>query len=878
MHSDMNNNHPPSFFLKIFRWFCHPDILTPIEGDLMELYDERIEKHGKRIADLRFVIDVIQLLRPGILRPIEGSLKINYYDMFKHNIILTLRNFRKYKNSFLINLIGLSSGIATFLLIYLWVGDEVNKDHFHENKQSVYQVLRNIKLSDGSILTVETNSDLLLPALKEELSEVALATTLMQDISSAILTYQQGQIKTIGKHAGQDFFKVFSYPLIAGNPNTALADKSSIVVSKSLAERLLGTSENVLGKSINLLDNTDGEVIYEGDYIISGVFDMEELNTSESFDFLLTNKLFLSYRDKSDLSWDSNSSNVYITLKNGVNIGLFEEKLDLFYQSKVAEYTREQQFDGFASMFVQKYSERYLYNNFVNGSVNGGRIEYVHLFSIIACIILLIACINFVNLSTALASRRTKELGIKKVMGASKSNLIFQYLSESILLTFLSSLVAIAIVFLVLPYFNALTDKSLALKVDLKFIRYTALFIVAVGLLSGSYPSVFLSGLKIIEALKARLKTSFSEIIIRKGLIIFQFCISTILIISVLVIGQQIDYIQTKNLGLQMDNILMVQKEGKLVRNIDPFMADVRNIPTVVNATILEGSPISFDNAGGGFKRENQPMMQFTFARVGHDYIKTMGIELKAGRSFSRAFGNEGQKIILNETAIEKMGIEDPIGKVVNIRGNREIIGIVKDFHYLSLHNEIKPMFLIYEPDDSNVIAIKVKAGTERQTIADIEKVYKSYNPSLAFNFKFLDDEYDQLYNSELKVAGLSRYFAAIAVLISCLGLFGLAAFSTERRIKEIGIRKILGAGSLRIVVMLTSSFTKMVVVAIVIAIPVAYQVLGNWLDNFAYRISLGWGYFFVGASAALLIACFTVGYQTWSAADVNPVKCIRDE
>lgn len=270
--------------------------------------------------------------------------------------------------------------------------------------------------------------------------------------------------------------------------------------------------------------------------------------------------------------------------------------------------------------------------------------------------------------------------------------------------------------------------------------------------------------------------------------------------------------------------------------------------------------------------------MQFTFAPVGYDYIKTMGIKLKEGRAFSREFSNEGQKIILNETAIKRMGLENPIGTVVNIRGNREIIGIVEDFHYQSLHNEIKPMFLIYQPGDANSIVVKIKAGNEKQSVASIEKIYKKYNPALAFNFRFLNNEYDQLYNSEMKVAGLSKYFALIAVLISCLGLFGLATFSTERRIKEIGIRKILGAGSFRIVLMLTSSFTKMVVVAIVIAIPVAHQILGGWLDNFAYRISLGWSYFFIGASAALLIACFTVGYQTWSAADVDPVKCIRDE
>ena len=844
----------------------------------MELYEERVQEKGKIKADLRFIADVLLLFRPAIIKSTQGTYRLNFYGMLRHNLILAMRNFKKHKSSFLINLIGLSTGMAAVLLIWLWIADEVNKDQFHTSGPQLYQALRNIQLGERGIRTAETNSHFLIPLLQEEFPEVERAVAVNEEVSSAILSYDNGKVKGTGLHAGDEFFNIFSFPLEFGNRDLALADKNNIVLSRSMAERLFGDPAEAMGQLVHLLDNTDGEIMYENDYVVSGICDLSLVNTSMQFDFLLTNKLLLDTTDPDNFSWDSNSSDVYVVLREDVNIGRFEEKLDRIYSAKRPYPSMDSTYAHLPEMFLQKYTEKYLYNRFENGSVAGGRIEYVRLLGIVALIILLIAGINFINLSTALANRRMKELGIKKVVGASRTSLISQHLLESTLLTALAAVVAIVLVLLSLDYFNYIADKTISFAPDLSFLSYFLGFILLTALLAGSYPALFIAGFNPLQALKTRIKTSFGELLIRKGLIIVQFVVSTVLIVSVIVISRQIDFVQSKNLGYATDNLMSIEKEGDLVNGIAPFLEATRSIPGVSSATVLDGSPVHFSNSCGGFRRPGRPPMQFTFGYVGFDYIKTMGIELTAGRSFSRKFSNEHKKIILNETAIAQMGIEDPIGKVVNIRGNREIIGIVKDFHYLSLHHQIEPMFLIYEPEDANTIVIKVKNGTEKQTIASLEEIYHQFNPGLTFNFNFLDESYNRLYRSEQRVGRLAGFFAIIAILISCLGLFGLAAFSTERRIKEIGIRKILGAGSRQIVYMLTSDFTKMVLIAIAAAVPFSYWLLSEWLSNFAYRIDLNWSFFVLGAILTLAIAWLTVALRTLKAANVNPSKCIRDE
>jgi ABC-type antimicrobial peptide transport system permease subunit len=868
---------PPHRALKFLRWFCREDYLEEVEGDLIEVFEKQYEDNPAR-ARRKFRYSVIRYFRPAFIKSLKIGQHANTTIMFRHNLLLTLRHFRKYKTSFFINLIGLTTGLASVLLIYLWVQNETSKDQFHQHKDQLYQVLRNIDIGSYGILTVETNSMLLAPALSEELEEVARIVPVADEFSSAIVSTDQVKMKADGKLAGKDFFNIFSFNLVQGNKDEVLSNKNAVVISQQMAHNFFPLEHNVLGKTLNVLDNTDGETVYAGDYVVTGVFDQTGLNTSESFDFLLTNALYVDKRDLDDHSWDSNGNNVYLTIKEGVDIDQFNDKINDFYRSKLVTLFGEKDPASISTMFLQPYADRYLHNKYKNGQQAGGRIDYVILFSAVGMILLLIACINFMNLSTAHASRRLKEVGVKKVVGASRAGLVSQYIGESMLLVLISSIVALIVVFILLPHFNTLTGKALILTWDVNLIAGVLLIMLFTGFTSASYPAFFLSRLKPVALLRIKLKTSFGELLTRRGLVVFQFCMSIILIVSVIVVTKQIDFVHAKNLGYNKDNMLTFRKEGNLMERIDPFLDQARNTAGVLNATILEGSVSNFSNSGGGFPNEEREYIQFTFSRVGYDYIETLGITLKEGRSFSRKFNNEGSKIILNETALKTMQLDDPIGKVVNIRGNREIIGIVKDFHFKSLYERIEPMFLIFQPEDANRIVVNIQSGTEKETIERLTNLYHRFNPDLPFEFEFIDNEYEALYLSEQRIASLSKYFTIIAILISCLGLFGLAAYSAERRLKEIGIRKILGSSELGVIRLLTSDFTKMVVMAIVIALPISYSLVARWLESFAYRIELQW-WFFTGAGLlALLIAWLTVGMQTIKAAKVNPVACLKDE
>ncbi len=870
-------NHPPKLFLQFFHWYCHPRLVKPIEGDLMELYEERVLEFGKRKADRLFVRDVLLLFRKDIIKPASGTYRINYYGMLKHNLTIIFRSFKRYKHSFLINLLGLSAGLTSFLLIFLWVNDELSKDQFHAQKDQIYQVMRTVFVDSRESFTTTSNAVVLPPTLLELFPEVELAVPVAEEFSYAVLSSEDKKRKSEGLFAGEAYFELFSFNLIQGDKATVLKNRESIVISSHLADYFFDGA-NPIGKSLHLVDNTDGDIEYEADYLVTGVFDNSDLNASVQYDFLLSNTRFVEDKDQSLRSWDSNNPEVYIKLPKDINSTAFEEKLNAFYLNKMKEVYGGAQTNTKYRMHLQAYPTRYLHGRYENGELSGGRISYVYLFSVIGVLILLIACVNFINLSTAVAARRAKEIGVKKVFGTHRTVIMGQYLLEACVLVGNATLAALLLVWLLLPGFNRATGKSLVFQLDLQLLSIVLAIGLITSLLAGAYPAIFLSRLAPLNALQARIRSSIAEVSLRKGLIIFQFVVSMVMIFSVLTISRQMEYVQSKNLGYERDNIITIAKDDGLIENVTPFLTEVSTLPGVKNSTILEGDISRANNRCGGFKRPNQPYIQFDFSRVGYDYIETIGLKLKEGRSFSRDFANEDTKIILNETAIAEMGIQDPIGKIVDIRGDREIIGILEDFHYQSLHDPIGPMFLIYEPSDATTIALKLSAGKEVETIAALEGIYQKYNAGLPFQFKFLDDEYNRLYHTEQKVAVLSTWFAVIAILISCLGLFGLTAFFTQQRIKEIGIRKVLGSSRINIVLLLSSGTMKMLLIAIAISVPSAILLLGNWLDNFTYRIDLSSWFFVSGAILTVLISAITVGFETWKAASVNPVECIKDE
>lgn len=789
--------------------------------------------------------------------------------MFKHNLLITFRNFRRFKSSFFINLIGLSTGLACTLLIYLWVNDELRFDKFHEKGDRIYQVMENKEI-EGTIKTTGQTQDFLARILAEEMPEIELATVVTPPnfFPSFTLLVAEKQVKGVGKFVDKDFLNIFSYPLISGNDNTALTNINDIVISESLAQSLFKTVDNCVGKSVEWQIMDLKKLV-----TIKGVFKDLPDNSSEKFDFLLT---FDAFKDLmgikgTDMNWNNSAPFLtYVLVKAKSDIGRLN--------SKVADFLKlKSKIDQHRTLFLKQYADNYLYGNYKNGIETGGRIEYVNLFSIIAIFILLIACINFMNLSTAKASRRIMEVGIKKVFGAERRTLVWQYLGESILMTLISLLIALVLVILLLPGFSEITGKHLELLFDTRITLAFAVITLVTALLAGSYPAIYLSGFSPVMLLKRQFNTSFGELWSRKGLVIFQFAISVIFIVSVLVVYKQIEYVQNKSLGFNKDNVLYFETDGKVIGNAETFIAEVKNISGVINASSMLGNIISPQEGGGMPGKVKWKGKEITLANsaVNYDLLELLGIEIKEGRTFSRLFASDKNKVIYNEAAIELFGLTDPVGKIVD---GQEILGVVKNFHYQSFRELIKPYSFRLEPQAGTNILVKIRKGAEERTINELRKLYQSYNPGLVFNYKFLDEDFQAQYVAEKRVALLSRYFAALAIIISCLGLFGLASFTIEKRTKEIAIRKVSGSSQFEIVRLLSNDFTKMVIVSICIALPISYFMVSRWLENFAYRIELDWFYFVGAGVIALVTAWLTVGIQTIRASKINPAKSLASE
>lgn len=861
------NHIPPKWPLRFLRWVIKPDYLEEIEGDMEEVFQDYLDQYSLKKARRKYGWDTLKLLRPSLLKNIHSPEPLINTGMFRHNLLITYRNFLRHKGSFLINLIGLSTGLACVLLIYLWVHDELTIDKFHEHDARLYQVLEQVD-QGGGVITRITTAGPTAKALEEEMPEVERAVTATY-IAPYVLTIEEKNQTADGIYVGKDFFHLFSFELIHGDKQQVLADKASIVISESLAKNLFGTTENIIGKVL--------EWQHEKPYQVAGVFKDIPSNSSLQFDFALT---FEEFWDNNEWvrNWYNTAPQTYVLLKEGTDVEKFNEKIWDLVRVKTEQNASHR------SPFVVRYSDHYLYGRYENGVLTGGRIDYVKLFSLVAGFILLIACINFMNLSTARASRRMKEIGIKKTIGARRRTLIFQYLSESSLMALLSLLVALFLISIFLQEFNLITEKELSLNLSGRFLAMLIGSVGITGLLAGSYPALYLSGIKPISILKGKLYNISGESWARKGLVVFQFAISIILIVTVLVVYQQIEYAQTKNLGYEKDNILFFNRSGQLYEGekFETFLGEIKKLPGVLEAS-SSGHDMTGHNGGtyGVRWQGKDPEDRTEFERFAANYglIELLGIEMASGRTFSKEFGADTAKIIFNEAGIEYMGMEDPIGQTVTLWGHEvEIIGVTKDFHFESFHEEVKPLFFWLAPERGDYAMVKIQTDQTQETVAAIEDIFAEFNPGFPINVKFLDDDYQALYVAETRVSTLSRYFAGLAIIISCLGLFGLAAFTAQKRLKEISIRKILGSSMWNIVKLLSADFTKMVGVAILLALPISYLITQNWLEGFAYKIDLEWWYFGGSAALALFIAWLTVAIQTLKAASVNPVECLRDE
>jgi predicted permease len=796
------------------------------------------------------------------------------HDMLKNYLKLAWRNLLKDRQFTILNLVGLSTGLACTLLIYLWVADELKVDKFHDKDGRLFQVMANQK-NAGEVRTIQETPSLLADALAKDMPEVEYATASINTMGERTVTLSAGdnKIRAVGQYAGKDYFNVFSWHLIEGNKDQVLADKSSIVISKGLAMKLFHTTENVVGRVVAWQQFQH--------YTVSGVFEDIPANSSIQFDAVLPFDLFLDANPDEKI-WSNSDPHTYVVLKKGTDIDLFNRKIAGYLRSKVKNTS--------TIFFARPFSDGYLYGTYENGVQSGGRIEYVRLFSIIALFILVIGCINFMNLSTARGARRMKEVGIKKVVGASRQTLILQYLGESMLMAFLSLGLAMLLVRSLLPMFNEITGKALDLHLTPGMFIVVFGITLFTGLMAGSYPALYLSGFNPVTVLKGKIQHWAGELWIRRGLVIFQFTLSVMFIVSVIVVYRQITFIQNKNKGFNKDNVISFNVEGLSQNNMQAFLAGVQDLlsrvkkmPGVVNASSMDHESIigdygsTSDISWPGKEAGND----VSFSNIGINYgmIETLGMEIVNGRSFSRALSSDSSEIIFNEAAIRQMKLKDPIGKVVRMWGqDRRIAGVVKDFHYETLHENVKPFAFRLEPLMTYCIIARIEANEEKETIGQIRALYQKYAPAFVFDYKFLEQDYQAQYVAEKRVAVLSRYFTGLAILISCLGLFGLATFTAQRRQKEIGIRKVIGASVRNVVVMLSRELLQLVLIAIVIAFPLAWWVMNHWLDGFAYRIHMGGDVFLVAGISTILITMCTIGYQAIRAAVANPVRSLRSE
>jgi putative ABC transport system permease protein len=800
--------------------------------------------------------------------------------MFRNNLKLAWRYLLKDRAFTLLNLIGLATGLACAIMIYLWVNDEAHVDTF--NNKQVFQILKNTPSPTG-ITTDDRTPGLLAATLAKELPDIAYASSVIPVSwfdKQGLLIDGDRRVAAKSAFAGADYFNIFSYRLIDGHADEVLQDKASIVISDELALKLFHTTENLVGRNVGW-----NQKDYSGIYRITGVFEKPPANATAQFDIVFNYALFLDKNPKLT-DWANNDPSTFVLLKKDAAIGPFNDKIAGLVKARVEK--------SGTTLWAQPYADRYLHNRYENGAPSGGRITYLRIFSLIAAFILLIACINFMNLSTAKAAGRLKETGIKKAIGASRPGLIAQYMVESLILSTLALALAVGLVFLLLPQFNQLTGKRLTPQLTSGAMLTILTITLATGILAGCYPAFYLSGFKTAMIGRGNIKTSLSELLVRKGLVLFQFTLSAVFILSVLVMYRQMEFIQTKNLGYNRENVLYFERGGLVSTNKDDyapggkyesdlqnFLQRVKSIPGVINVSNFRHNITNRD--GGTYdiswpgKDPNQ-RIDFTDLDVGYDFVETAGIALQEGRTYSRNFGNDQANIVFNESAIKVMGLKDPIGKVIHLWGtDRTIIGVVKDFNFQSLHDQIKPCFLGLNTNHwASKIMVRIQAGAETGTIDRLKELYQAYNREDDFVYRFLDEDYQALYSAETRISGLSKYFAGMAIIISCLGLFGLAAYTAQKRQREIGIRKVLGATVNGIVLLLSKDFLILISLALLIAFPLCWWGTNRWLHGFAYRADPGIGIYLLTGCTIIGMALLSISFQSVKAACSNPVKSLR--
>ncbi|MFX0556415.1 ABC transporter permease [Maribacter sp. CXY002] len=811
--------------------------------------------------------------------------------MFKNYIKIAWRSLKKQPFFTFLNTFGLAIGMAGALLISLYIYDELSYDTMFADADRIYRVNADIKFGGDARQYAVTPAPMA-EALKSDFSEVELVSR-FRTRGSALVRKMDAEANVKEEqttYVDPSFFEMFGIEMLAGDPNTALKDPNTIVMTKTAAEKHFGVS-NAIGQNL-VLNN-------EESYTVTGVIDDLPRNS-----FLRDYTLFESmegYDDAKIVNWGSNNYNTFLKLIPSAQIEDIKEPLEGFLGKYVVPGVQEfmpgiteEQFKAAGNYLV--YStislvDIHLSSNLVAEMSGNNDMQSLYILSFIAIFLIVLASVNFMNLSTAHSLKRAKEVGVRKTLGSNKSDLVRQFLVESSLISFLSLALALLMAYIALPFFNSLSAKDISIPILNPFFWLILLgSVVLLGLFSGSYPAFFMSRFMPVKVLKGGGQSSVGGGKIRNTLVIFQFAISVFLIVSTLVVYQQLSYIQGKDLGFSKDQVLIVNDVYTAGNKANSFKEQVKQLGFVKNATLSSFFPTpssrsdsTFSPEEGLTEQENAVSMQ-TWG-VDYDYVATMDFEFVAGRDFDKNFGNDSTAIIINETAAKVMRVspEEAIGKRYSPDFNSDnpefftVIGVLKDFHFASLKDEIDALSL-HLSNGAYALAVKIEAGNLEDAVSGIEGVWNTIVPGEPFNYYFMDDSFNNSYQSERRLGNIFVIFTVLSIFIACLGLFGLAAFNAQKRTKEIGVRKVLGATVGQISYRLTLDFLKLVAIAILISLPIGWYVMTKWLEDFTYRIEIGWWVFALAAFLGVAVAIITVSYQSIKAAIVNPVKSLRTE
>ncbi len=870
---------PPSLPLRFFRWFCHQKLRDSIEGDLMELYEERKAQSGKLKADLKFIFDVVLLFRPGIIRPTEGYQHLNTYGMFKSYFKISLRHLIKNKTFAFINVSSLAVGLAACVVIYLFVSDERSFDTFHSKNKNIYRLDEVQKFTGTNEQKVALSMPAMAPAMKRDFPEVQSYVRFWQRGKQLITREDTKHLIENVMVVDSTFFDVFDFPLVQGDINTSLNRPLTILLTESTALKFFKTTNEAVNNTVSW----DGR-----DYQVTGILKDVPKNSHVQFDALLSMVTYTSGENNVNDSWGANWMTTYLLLEPNAEIKLLEEKFPAF----LSRYMDDPQITSEYKLFLQPLNEVHLAStdiehDYINYRKFNG--SYLTIFYVIAAFILLIAAVNFMNLTTARASHRWKEIGVRKTIGAKKVQLFAQFIFESVMLAGIALVVALLIDALFIPLINDLIGRKLSLLLLFQNGWQLAAVLVgtlSLGILTGIYPSFYMTSFNLSRVLKGGNKGE-GKSVLRSTLVVVQFGLAIAMMVSTLIVVQQLSFMKESDIGFDKDQMLLVNMNNEANEKFETIKKELQK-QSMIRGVTASGQRLGNNFHQGGFKvMADTGVMSITPSNINvdYDYLNVYGIAMKEGRGFSKDNPTKnGSAFIINESLAKELRLKETIGTKAGHDWYPNdslgtIIGVVKDFNFNSLHYKVNTLALSLHPEwGYSELSVKIEKGRTEEGIAAVKKVWDEWVPSYPFDYTFLDAHFEEVYRSDNQMSSVVAIMAGLSILISCIGLFGLAAITIEKKTKEIGVRKVLGATDSQITFLLSRNFAMLIIIAFVIVSPITYYALHRWLEGFAYRININLLVFVSGGVLALVIGLLTISYHTIRSARANPVKALRYE